>query len=404
MNKNTYTCNENATLNRRNTLNKFNLYIGKSEKEALNKLLKSEIILTHDMHYKVYSGATILPTNNEFWPPRGGVRDNQGQWIPESTAWNFEDDSKYIIEDVVESNDEAIYLGSFASIYGHTFTDNLAKVWYILDNPANNYKIAYSAYWNKGKIPQYISDFFSLLNLDINSFIHVTRPIKFAKVIIPESTFIRHTSKDSPAFVHIRMKRIYEEIIKNANSLNQYKSPVPKKIYFSRTNPNRRNPKLRDIGETSLISLFKRQGYEIIYPEELSIPTQIQLLSNCDEFCTTEGSISHNSVFVNGSTTVTILKKSDWINPYQLALSLLMNNQTNFIDCHHSISTKKSKTPHAGPFYLECTRQLELYIGHKIPRVTRWIKPIWWFYYLIRSRTYIIKLYRMFSKFKFLKF
>lgn len=377
--------------------NNVSLYVEEDEKREFNKLLQYSIIINNELKFREYENAIILPAKEYSWPPKGGVRDQNGRWIENSTAWNHEDKSHYNSSDYVD--EEIIYIGSLISIYGHTFTDNISKVWFTIDKPETKLKIAYSASWEDSKIPQYVIDFFTLLGLNINKFIHVKEPTKFRKVIIPDSAFIRHKSKNGYAQIHKKMADLYAIITRNAlkqeDSIS--KNEKYKKIYFSRTrtkeSKNRFN-NFRDLNESDLERVFIQNGYTIIHPEQLSIISQINILQQCDEFVATEGSISHNSVFVRDCSKVTILKKGYWINRYQLALTLLKNNNTSFVDCHHSSPIRKSQNPHAGPFFLECTKQLESFLGKSIPRLNRWLRPSWWFYFFIRSRAPFISLYR----------
>jgi len=376
------------------------LYVEEDEKKDFIKLLQCPIIINDELKCQEYENAIILPTEDDSWPPKGGVRDQNGKWIDNSTAWHYEDKSQFNSYDYID--EDIIYIGSLINIYGHTFTDNISKVWYILDNPSTNYRIVYSASWDDSQIPQYVIDFFLLLGLNINEFIHIKKCTKFRKIIIPDSAFIRHKSKNDFAQIHKKMADLYSTMIANALRLGESisKNDKYKKIYFTRTRPkgskNRFN-KFRDLNESDLEKIFIQNGYTIIRPEQLSVISQINILQQCDEFVATEGSISHNSVFVQDCSQVTILKKGCWVNRYQLALTLLKKNHTAFVDCHHSSPIKKSQNPHAGPFYLECTKLLESYIGRPIPRLNRWFRPSWWFYFFVRSRTSFILLYR--SKF-----
>lgn len=372
------------------------LFIDDDEKEELNKLLDSPLIITNELDCHVYDNAVVLPTYNDSWPPKGGVRDKSGNWIENSTAWHYEDKAPFETDDYID--EEVVYIGSLARIYGHTFTDNIAKVWYVLENKPKDLRIAYSAYWKNSAIPQYIIVFFKLLGLDINQFIHITKPTRFKKVFVPDSAFIRHRTKDSIAQTHVKMKELYTLMVNNSKEFCP--SDITEnyqKVYFSRTRPkgtpNRYN-NFRDLNESDLEKAFRKQGYNIIRPEQLSVISQIYILQHCSSFVATEGSISHNSVFVQDGADVVILKKGKWINRYQLALTLLRNNPTTYVDCHHSTPLNNSQYPHEGPFFLECTRHLESYLGVPLKRINRWLRSSWWFYYFLRSRTSIISLFR----------
>ena len=65
-------------------------------------------------------------------------------------------------------------------------------------------------------------------------------------------------------------------------------------------------------------NVFRKKGFKVFSPEELTVKQQIALLMNCDEFASTEGSCAHNSIFCKPGTKVLILRKADYANSYQI--------------------------------------------------------------------------------------
>lgn len=169
------------------------------------------------------------------------------------------------------------------------------------------------------------------------------------------------------------------------------------KIYFTRTSLD----SSREYGENKIEQLFAKRGFKIISPEKLSIIEQLQILLNCKEFSTTEGSIAHNVLFLRPDTKVVILRKANYVNSYQLAVNQIAEVNVTYIDAHKSFFCNK-KAPYLGPFYLCTTCHVAKYFAIKVqnslfdksfwkylccsePVLSKgkhWIKPTFFWYFL----------------------
>ena len=334
-------------------INNTNISICASDivRQDFENCVSNTIIYSDHLGSKVYDQAIILPTSDDMWPMKGGLRDKYGNWVEDAVAWYNEDTTPINTDCVVYRNENVIYLGSLTSIYGHTFTDDISKVWYILlhKEKLNKIRVVYSAYWNDNVIPNHLLAFFDLLGFDFREFENVKQITRFKSVVIPEKAFIRQRDNYGCCKIHTVMNDVYDLIINNSVNRNQLDMVFPRKIYLTRTKLNANGR--RDFGEERLEQVFMEEGFSIVSPENYSIDEQISLMQHCEVLASTEGSISHNSIFLNKSARQIVLKKGDWLNRYQVGLSLLRGNKTVFVTAHHSTPLKKSKTPHAGPSF-----------------------------------------------------
>lgn len=363
-------------------------------RQDFEKCVSNTVIFSDHLGYKVYDQAIILPTSDDMWPMKGGLRDKYDNWVEDAVAWYNEDTTPINKNCVAYRNENVIYLGSLTSIYGHTFTDDISKVWYILlhKEKLNKIRVVYSAYWKDNVIPNHLLAFFELLGLDFREFENVKQITRFKSVEIPEKAFVRHRDNNGYCRIHTVMNDVYNLIINNSVNKNQLDMVFPKKIYLTRTKLNVNG--YRDFGEEKLEQVFMEEGFTIIRPENYSIDEQISLMQHCEVLASTEGSISHNSIFLNKSAKQIVLKKGDWLNRYQVGLSMLRGNETVFITAHHSTPLNKSKTPHAGPFYMCITQELEDFLERKLKISNIWCDPSWWYYYFFRSQKFLISLAR----------
>lgn len=164
--------------------------------------------------------------------------------------------------------------------------------------------------------------------------------------------------------------------------------PIYDKVYFSRTAINDG----REYGEKSIERLFKEHGFVIIHPENLSLENQIWILSHCQTFASTEGSISHGAIFCKEGANIIILRKANYINAYQTMIDSMINAKVTYIDVNHSLIHGEAW---AGPFYLCVTNYLARYFGkHKLDF---YFLHISWYKYVVhylKARTRLSKLFK----------
>lgn len=169
----------------------------------------------------------------------------------------------------------------------------------------------------------------------------------------------------------------------------------PDKIYFSRT----RLHDARDFGELAIEHLFANQGYRIVYPETLSFLEQVRMVSCCKTFAATEGSISHNAIFLHQGQQCVVLKKANYTNGYQYMIEHITGADTKYININHSIH---SRSPWEGPFYMCPTSDLYTFLGIKKKELCRWFSKVWYQYLMAWFRNTLIhtKAYNLAYKLK----
>lgn len=120
-----------------------------------------------------------------------------------------------------------------------------------------------------------------------------------------------------------------------------------RRIYFSR-----RNSKTKcEFGNIELDTIFERARFQIIYPEEWSLEEQISILNMADVFVATEGSISHNAMFVNPQCKVVILKKYSLLNGYSTLIDNIIPRTPIYVDSNLSFITQRG-IEYQGPFLI----------------------------------------------------
>lgn len=315
---------------------------------------------------KLYNNATIYPSKNGV----GGVIDENGNGISSVELFNTHEINKYVAEKK-ECISKAIYIGYLHDVWGHIFTDCFKMLWYLLSDDGQKYlslgyRVVYVA--ERGReLSDVVFKFISLLGIDTSLFYRIHDVTEFKTLIVPEECF---SGKNLCFRTYTREYHALIDTIRNRFIDNQ---PDLKKVYFSERHFNEKYRNRKSIfsfsksqGEKDIERVFSRLGYEIIFPDELSVEEQIKIVVNCECFAATEGSISHIAVFCAPQTDVSIIRKINRINPYQIAINNLANLNVTYIDANCSNEPMIEEKWWAGPFYLCINDSVVKYVGHKL--------------------------------------
>jgi hypothetical protein len=262
---------------------------------------------------------------------------------------------KYKEDDTLLDNVDAIYIGMLDPVWGHCITDNLKNLWVFFDKNLsvniNNLKIIYTTNNSAKKLPNSFIDLLLSIGIDISSFTCINRITKFKRLYLPDSCFYCDKCTNVRYYTQEYIDLI-ERITKNYSysSISEY----PEKIYFSRE--HWKSPK--DFGEKYVRKAFEKSGYRVIYPESLSLREQISIINKCTSLATTDGSIAHNSLFMQNGRELIIIRKASYLNEYQSAINEFRDLNVVLIDANKSNMLINKKRPWSGPFFIYSNRQL----------------------------------------------
>lgn len=219
---------------------------------------------------------------------------------------NFQlNEADYLDQDVV-------FLGALSSHYGHFITEGLARLWFFLDPQNIRYKGVYIVEHKNNKF----IDLFKFFGMQDKNLIEVTKPTRFRSVIVPEQSIRLHD------FYHSNYKRTIDKI-KEKIIAAEYK-----KVYFSKS----MSGNARGIGEFPIQHVFEKNGFNIFYPENMSMYETISVLKGCDEFVASSGTNIHNSIFIDDAKSVICLNRSAHFHPLQIMIDRMKSFRTTYID------------------------------------------------------------------------
>lgn len=200
-----------------------------------------------------------------------GIYNENGDRISGQTQ-NYKANFKGKIQFIDE---KVVFLGFFRAHHGHFITEELARLWWVLQNTAHH-KFIYSRLHSKefSAFERFILDFF---NLNERNLMPITKPTKFAQITVPDDSFWNENG--------IKMHRKMIDFI--TSKITPVKSQA---LYLSR----RRFDKARSLefGEEFFEEFYAQKGYKIVYPETLSPSEQLALWGGGIKICLRRGNFA----------------------------------------------------------------------------------------------------------------
>jgi len=261
--------------------------------------------------------------------------------------------------------EEAVcYLGMFSSVWGHCITDNIRRLWFFDNQPSidiSGLKFIYVTEKADDVFPDSFLELINKLGLSMDRFTRITAPTVCRSLYLPDSCFYLDPELHRRVYTKEYID-IIDRICATADSekIARYANT---KVYLSRTSFENN----RDFGETAVEQAFAEAGYSIICPEKLPFDEQLCLYRSAGEIATTEGSISHNAIFMKKGSRLVIVRKTDYLNEegYQFAVNYLKGPEVIYIDAHLSCMLTRKAHPWAGPFFIFPGKNLTRYLHRK---------------------------------------
>ena len=335
--------------------------------------LFKEHLCDKKLSFRTFEDAIIFPLND----PANNIcaLDSNGNYIENSCIDN--DIAKNLTQNLRLENIElsvkdanAILLGRFINVWGHFITDDLRNIWFLKSKSYESYTDFELIYQDFTPGKNY-TKFFDILDINYKKFRSVTTPTRFKKIIIPDECFITEHEENQEFGLKYSFTNEYVELInyvrdyaqKNKTELNN------KKFYFSYS----KYKSGKSVGENHIENYLRKNGFEIIYPENHSLDEQLNILANCEFFASTIGSCSHNMLFLNDDSKVMLIPRANYLTPYQLAIDKVHNLQIFYVDSTFSFLAA-SKNPAEGPFLYIVSSNMKKFFNDKNSKIEVYFK------------------------------
>ncbi|MBP3651721.1 MAG: glycosyltransferase family 61 protein [Clostridia bacterium] len=258
--------------------------------------------------------------------------------------------------ELIYDDREVLYLGMFHDTWGHCITDCISQLWPLFSENVPEY--IRNAQWvyttqHPAPLPANFFRLLQILGIDIEKLEYISKPTKFKKIYLPDKSFYVDADTKHRMYT-LEYKDIIDRILSKIDADERYP-----KIYFTRTAFSGN----RDFGEEAIEKVFRDMGYHIVSPEKFSFEEQVAMLKGCKSFTATEGSCSHNALFMQPGNELITIRKIDHFYAYQYPINAMKELNAICIDANLSHLPNNRKRPWLGPFFVYVNKRMAAFAG-----------------------------------------
>lgn len=326
-------------------------YLRPKKAAILEQWHKTDFFKKENLEAPSYKNATILPlrriSGDTLLFGRGGVITETGSYV-ESSAINQRVQFSYEHTVRQKIDEKVVYCGYLANQWGHFLVEAVARLWYFLRNDTTVDHYVFFVYENEHReVSGNYREFFKLLGV-WDKLIFINQPTQYREVIVPELGYCWRT------YYSDEFKAVFRRIKENVRPKDEWKQA--KKIYFSRS--QLKNIGDKEFGLEILDNYFKKNGYEVVFPEKLTLSQLLYLLENAEEVASLSGSLPHNLLFAEDGKKLHIVERNVLNNEIQADVNRIKNLEVTYVDANiplYSINLG------FGPFIMAYNNLLEKY-------------------------------------------
>ena len=262
----------------------YQIFAPQAYKEYIDSHLKSRGVKTHCDITDVPMGYVAVDRSNETF----GVLDSDRRVVLASVSTRGGDkgnlprvtvgaNTPYIDADVIYC------CGGWTFFhFGHFLLECMNRMYPVLDSKYTDCKYVF-AVLDMRPVPEYVYQVFDLLGVPRENILVINQTTQFRTVYVPEQSFdiCRYSST-----IYARLGR---KISRAVGPGARYD-----KVYVSRLKLGAR----KTFGEELIQKIFEKNGYTVIYPEQMSIRDQIAAVKNCKYLAGLAGTALHLALFM----------------------------------------------------------------------------------------------------------
>ena len=305
-------------------------YVNDSSRWVANR---NDLVVTHDeVVAPSFEDALLLPPRRLLGDDvqrdgiyEGGVCAADGSYVAAHVRSlsqkhaNLSCADPYEVDEaVVKRRDEDVIFGGFIySHFGHQLLESTSRLWYAVDHPEDQRKIVFlripakAAKYASGNFQQFLD----LAGLPASRVEVVDRPTRFARLTVPDQAFVIMSGADTRCLDVFRAMR------------ERAQGPTFEKVYLSRSKFGRKDC----VNEAFLEDFHRARGYEIVYPETLSLEEQVSVVAHAKELATTIGTMSHLFIFAEPDAKLTIFLRSKSVIKGQLLVDKVAGREPSYV-------------------------------------------------------------------------
>lgn len=275
----------------------------------------------------------------------GGVVNKEGHYVKESGIMDRIDQS-YEFSNPEFREEKVVYCGYMVPQWGHFLVEGVSRLWYALENDSSVDKYIFFLDLNEEReIKGNYREFLELLGIwDKVEFIN--KPTQYREVVVPERAYaIWNWWSES-------YKQIFDAVSQNIKPAEDWEKH--EKIFLSRSHI--KNIDQKEFNLDMLDDYFRRNGYEVIYPEQHNLTYLIYLIRNADIVATNSGSIQHNMLFAQDNKKHIVIERTVVTVDFTVDINRMRDFDVIYIDANLPIY---SVSIGYGPYILFNSKMLQ---------------------------------------------
>ena len=266
-----------------------------------------------------------IPPKNEItrfpedWAPDyGDVWTDDNHWMRECARSGQHqscvrpDDLADIQNTATVLKGDSFYLGWLSKNYGHFLVESLSYLWPLIATDMDITKVRFVGFPMERDLcvesaPSFLTKAFQQFGIALSEIQLVREPVIFERLFVPTPSFHLLQGYCTPM-----QPTVWQTI--QGNHWLKNKS-IERKCYLSRRKYEIANgrPRRPLANELEVENLFRKYGFEVIYPETLSFEQQLYLYKHCSVIAGLAGSNMHNAAFMPPDTKVIILAPTSFV-------------------------------------------------------------------------------------------
>ena len=275
----------------------------------------NSVLPTIDVGHKTVPNALVTKGALDGWPRSliSGVFDEELNEVNESVfvrgyRVSFPRDITQLqIESLSKKKGQCVYLGWFITHYGHFITESISRMWWLAkyrDEIKNCVFLVHANFKSPNDFPMHVKETLNAFGVSLSQIELIDDDMICESLIVPSQSIVLDYSISEfqlDTWNEIKTK-LYKE------SANKPK----RKVYLSRKYQDQKDTS-RKFNDIDVEEVFKRYGFEIVYPELLSFQEQVQIYAETEILAGPVGSAMHNAAFMSENSTVLILAPNSFL-------------------------------------------------------------------------------------------
>ena len=266
------------------------------------------------------------------------VYDSTGRLVDASRE-SYSSAPSHLSEKITRSSrnceKSVMFLGNFdMKHYGHWLTEGLSRYWYLLDHQPKNgiamswgirRRISHLHALHMPLKPRHWPMALKAFGIAESQLHKAVNPIRYSEIVVPNPSIVLGSSV-SPCHLKV-LQRIAQCIV-----AEPVDGRYGRTVYLSRRLLKKSFRSFEN--EAAVEDFCRSRGFEIVYPERLSLPDQIKIISEAGMLIGFPGSAFHTVMFRRSLAPLRCIYLSGGLEHHSIPIiDSAMGNESYYVDC-----------------------------------------------------------------------